>query len=308
MNASFDAKTLMSRQDDDSFDSSDLSFITKLAAIGDSYSAGIGAGGRLQGHSEDNEQSDEKCGRYDQAYPYLINNDDRLGDPTARTFQFQSCSGAVIADVVKKQLPLVDANQQVILLSADILNQCIYQWSVLSSEQVVVGKLEVAKLRLENSALYKYVKDFDFEKAALGCEGQLAASRQLIDSSKFSDDLDALLKATKLKLGSSGMIYYTGSVLRSLVYLDIQSVQHLPTRPETDGAILGTFKGDLSQFAEITLLLDPDAKFTNQDLIDSAAEEGSSAASLMSVASAIEVRNALPAGYGRVFHPQVLLH
>ncbi|KAI0403813.1 hypothetical protein F4802DRAFT_570340, partial [Xylaria palmicola] len=32
---------------DDVFDSTDLSFIQKLAAIGDSYSAGIGAGDRL---------------------------------------------------------------------------------------------------------------------------------------------------------------------------------------------------------------------------------------------------------------------
>jgi len=32
---------------DDDFDPSDLSYITKLAAIGDSYSAGIGAGDRL---------------------------------------------------------------------------------------------------------------------------------------------------------------------------------------------------------------------------------------------------------------------
>lgn len=33
--------------DYDSFDPEDLSWITKLAAIGDSYSAGIGAGDRL---------------------------------------------------------------------------------------------------------------------------------------------------------------------------------------------------------------------------------------------------------------------
>lgn len=47
MNGSFEARNLMSRQDDDVFDPSDLSFITRLAAIGDSYSAGIGAGDRL---------------------------------------------------------------------------------------------------------------------------------------------------------------------------------------------------------------------------------------------------------------------
>lgn len=34
-------------RDDSDFDPTDLSFITKLAAIGDSYSAGIGAGDRL---------------------------------------------------------------------------------------------------------------------------------------------------------------------------------------------------------------------------------------------------------------------
>lgn len=41
---------LITRQEDDSddvFDPQDLSWITKMAAIGDSYSAGIGAGDRL---------------------------------------------------------------------------------------------------------------------------------------------------------------------------------------------------------------------------------------------------------------------
>lgn len=38
---------LVGRQDDEYFDETDLSFIIKLAAIGDSYSAGIGAGDRL---------------------------------------------------------------------------------------------------------------------------------------------------------------------------------------------------------------------------------------------------------------------
>ncbi len=46
-NASMPFSRLMPRQDD-SFDETDLSgFISNLAAIGDSYSAGIGAGDRL---------------------------------------------------------------------------------------------------------------------------------------------------------------------------------------------------------------------------------------------------------------------
>lgn len=47
----------MSWQDDDVFDPSDLSSIIRLAAIGDSYSAGIGAGGRLGFRSENGGQS-----------------------------------------------------------------------------------------------------------------------------------------------------------------------------------------------------------------------------------------------------------
>jgi len=44
-NASISEHFLLGR--DDEFDDTDLSFIKKMAAIGDSYSAGIGAGGRL---------------------------------------------------------------------------------------------------------------------------------------------------------------------------------------------------------------------------------------------------------------------
>jgi hypothetical protein len=38
---------LLPRQDEAEFDPMDLSYIKNLAAIGDSYSAGIGSGGRL---------------------------------------------------------------------------------------------------------------------------------------------------------------------------------------------------------------------------------------------------------------------
>lgn len=46
-NASMNYKHFMERDTAD-FDQSDLSFITRMAAIGDSYSAGIGAGNRIQ--------------------------------------------------------------------------------------------------------------------------------------------------------------------------------------------------------------------------------------------------------------------
>lgn len=45
-NASWNMNRLMGR-DAEEFDAADLSFIKKMAAIGDSYSAGIGAGDRI---------------------------------------------------------------------------------------------------------------------------------------------------------------------------------------------------------------------------------------------------------------------
>lgn len=64
---------------------------------------------------------DSDCARYDHSYPYLVNQDGRLGDSTKRKFQFESCSGAVVQDVIDDQIPAVDSGQQVILLSAGLL-------------------------------------------------------------------------------------------------------------------------------------------------------------------------------------------
>lgn len=46
---SWNSQSLTRRDDDDDdvFDAADLSFIKSMAAVGDSYSAGIGAGSRL---------------------------------------------------------------------------------------------------------------------------------------------------------------------------------------------------------------------------------------------------------------------
>jgi hypothetical protein len=92
--------------------------ITKMAAIGDSYSAGIGAG-MLRSPI-----ADFACRRYDHAYPVLVHQDDRLGDPSQRDFDFRSCSGAVIAEVMNNQVPELKGGQEIILLSAGRLYPC----------------------------------------------------------------------------------------------------------------------------------------------------------------------------------------
>ncbi|RYC89779.1 hypothetical protein BFJ63_vAg7437 [Fusarium oxysporum f. sp. narcissi] len=179
------------------FNPDDLSWIHKLAAIGDSYSAGIGAGDGLHG------EGDENCRRYDHSYPYLINQDERLGDPSKRNFQFKSCSGAVIRNVIEDQLLSIDSDQQIILLSTggndaelvNILNQCVYQWFALKDQHSTVGK--VAEMKGE-----PWAKGWDWDAASRGCLGQLQYSKNIINSDEFSQRIDSVIEATKKKLST----------------------------------------------------------------------------------------------------------
>ncbi|KAK2029623.1 hypothetical protein LX32DRAFT_588194 [Colletotrichum zoysiae] len=110
---------LLPRQSLEDFNPDDLSYIQKLAAIGDSYSAGIGAGNRLGSVVNAlDPQSDWACSRYDQSYPSFVDADARLGNRATRNFQFKSCSGATSSEVIEHQIPSLDGNQDVILLSA----------------------------------------------------------------------------------------------------------------------------------------------------------------------------------------------
>jgi len=51
----------------------------------------------------------------------MVHLDLRIGNSHTRNFQFKSCSGAVLKDVIEKQIPELNGNQQVILLSAGIV-------------------------------------------------------------------------------------------------------------------------------------------------------------------------------------------
>ncbi|KAI8718199.1 SGNH-hydro domain-containing protein [Fusarium sp. LHS14.1] len=203
--------------DVDSWDASDLSYITKLAAIGDSYSAGIGAGNRLgdAGQGSDS-QSDWSCGRHDNAYPSLVNQDGRLGDKSKRRFQFQSCSGATLEDLRKRQIPHIDKGQQVILVSAgandaefvNILNHCIYQWASFDSSEKAFDILGNSIPGLLKD--YPHLAEFQIEELTRSCDEQLEISRELVESDEFGQKIDDVLKEAKRKLARDGTIYYTG--------------------------------------------------------------------------------------------------
>ncbi|PYI01923.1 fibronectin type III domain protein [Aspergillus sclerotiicarbonarius CBS 121057] len=369
-NASVQWDHLMMRDDTTEFDPTDLSFIQRMAAIGDSYSAGIGAG-------------------------------ERLGT-IVEALQAES----VIADVINNQIPNINGNQQVILLSAggndvelsNILNQCIFQWAVLNSNQVTVAKAAAL-----TDPKFTWAGSYDWDSLGLGCDGQLARTKSLIAGDAFSKSLDSVISAAKAKLGSNGMIYYTGyakfwaedlssacdsvswstwiyaseklttanrktmnelvdsvnaqisaavdragsqvkfvdydsyvgyfngrfceegvdestkesNTRTGLMFYELNTWDPLgrnPYKRSQDNPLNGTFEGSVNQLAQITLLMDPDAKLTDQTFVsDSAADTTTEALAeskifLSAQSSDIEVPNLLPDGYGRVFHPQILLH
>ena len=162
---------------------------------------------------------DSKCARYDHSYPYLVNGDERLGDPAKRKFQFESCSGAVVQDVIDDQIPALDSGQEVILLSAglfpmkfingmladllylggndaelvNILNQCVFQWLAFSDFQWFIGKIASWKGD-------RWAVGWDWNKYSRGCEGQLKVSEDIIRSDEFGKRLDTMIEAAKKKL------------------------------------------------------------------------------------------------------------
>ncbi|KAM7213470.1 SGNH hydrolase-type esterase domain containing protein [Rhypophila decipiens] len=77
--------SVLVRRDDNP---ADFGWIKRWAAIGDSFTAGIGSGHQLGSafHNKD----DWKCSRYDESYPMVLNAAFR---PSVNNFQFVACSG-----------------------------------------------------------------------------------------------------------------------------------------------------------------------------------------------------------------------
>ncbi|KAK5624965.1 hypothetical protein RRF57_000681 [Xylaria bambusicola] len=119
--------------------------ITEWFAIGDSFSAGIGADGL-------GDLLNEACYRFKMSYPNQMNLDTRLpGNSTTRKFAFASCPSA-IGKQIDMLLPNTNANfpkiekPQIGVVSLlwddigleDVWNSCVYQWvgNLVGSEKL----------------------------------------------------------------------------------------------------------------------------------------------------------------------------
>ncbi|RAL14760.1 SGNH/GDSL hydrolase family protein [Aspergillus homomorphus CBS 101889] len=103
----------------------DFSWINKWAAVGDSYTAGIGSGALWTEREED-----RKCSRYDKSYPGLLH--DVLGHQV-KLFQYKACSGDRTGQIFD-QIKNLDSNLDLVVITAggndlclaDIIKACIF--------------------------------------------------------------------------------------------------------------------------------------------------------------------------------------
>lgn len=97
-------------------DPADFSWIRRWAAIGDSFTAGIGSGNL---YSQEN--GDYKCSRYDHSYPAIVNN--ALG-PSVQNFQYLACSGDRSAQIYD-QVSNMQGNVDMVMMTAGGNDLCL---------------------------------------------------------------------------------------------------------------------------------------------------------------------------------------
>ncbi|KAH0563426.1 hypothetical protein GP486_002001 [Trichoglossum hirsutum] len=107
--------------------------VTRFAAFGDSFAAGIGAGQPFTGSGPDS-ANNAGCGRFDGSFNVKLRDDAKVH---AASFDFLACSGATAQDVQNSQLPHLDQSADFITVSmggnnvgfGDIVNGCVYRFN-----------------------------------------------------------------------------------------------------------------------------------------------------------------------------------
>jgi lysophospholipase L1-like esterase len=122
-----------------SVDPANFEWVKKWSAVGDSYTAGIGAGS-ADYHGIAQTLAEGGCSRYDQAYPRQIG--DYFGLPK---LNFQACSGAISADVFT-QVNALPTGQDLVLLTVGGNDLCL---SELIAKCVIVSFYESSEATCE---------------------------------------------------------------------------------------------------------------------------------------------------------------
>ncbi|MFD6174106.1 SGNH/GDSL hydrolase family protein [Streptomyces coeruleorubidus] len=111
------------------------------AALGDSYSSGVGAGGYISSSGD--------CKRSTKAYPYLW-----AAAHSPSTFDFTACSGARTGDVLSGQLGPLSSATGLVSISvggndagfADVMTTCVTQ-----SDSACVSRIDTARAYVDST-------------------------------------------------------------------------------------------------------------------------------------------------------------
>ena len=110
---------LSKRQDPGLDDEIELSFIQRWAAIGDSFTAGIGSG------DLDRSPGAYECSRYTYTWPNIVN---RAIGSDSNNFQYLACSGARSYDVFQ-QVQQLEGNLDLVMLTAGGNDFCLVRYT-----------------------------------------------------------------------------------------------------------------------------------------------------------------------------------
>ncbi|MGW3953858.1 SGNH/GDSL hydrolase family protein [Streptomyces sp. NPDC004752] len=225
-------------------------------ALGDSYSAGVGAGGYIS--------SSGSCDRSTNAYPYLWN-----AAHAPSSFAFNACSGARTDDVLASQLGSLNSSTGLVSLSvggndagfADVMTTC-----VLSSDSTCLSRINTARAYIGSTlpgkldAVYSAIRSKApsarvvvigyprFYKLGTTCVGLSETKRSAIN-----DAADAMDNAIAQRAAAHGFVFgdvrttFSGhelcsgsSWLHSVNLLDIGTSYH-PTAAGQSGGYLPVF-------------------------------------------------------------------
>ena len=106
------------RRDDDN--AADFNWITRWAAIGDSYTAGIGVGSALGGFFQ--KRDDYYCSRYDGSYAQILN---KAFGPAVSKFQFVACTGDASDQVYKQVTDQLEKDLNLVMMTAGGNDLCL---------------------------------------------------------------------------------------------------------------------------------------------------------------------------------------
>ncbi len=120
---------------------SPLAAATGYVALGDSYSAGVGAGGHISSSGD--------CSRSTKAYPYLWQ-----AAHAPASFSFMACSSAVTTDVINSQLGTLSASTGLVSITiggndagfGDVMTTCVIQ-----SDSVCLSRIATAKAYVDST-------------------------------------------------------------------------------------------------------------------------------------------------------------